>query len=378
MNNVFEVKEKCTGCGVCSVICPKKCLDMRRAEDGFYRPIINEEKCISCGLCKKVCYKFIDISHNENSISDSIGYLSYSKDDDIRNNSSSGGIGRELANYGLKNDFEVCGVEYDYNSNKAKHIIVSDKNGVQRISKSKYMPSYTEEGFRQLKKDKKTIVFAAPCQIYGLRKYIEFYKLDNFILVDFFCHGAPSLNLWDKYLDMIKSKFNLDKIDNIDFRDKSNGWHEFSMLIEEKGIKRYKKSKNKDIFYRFFLNNLDLDDSCVDCKLRFNKVYSDIRLGDFWGPKCKDDKKGTSIVLANTILGQNTLKNLDNIILDEITFEELRESQYVEKLTIPKESIKVKDELKKDISLDNIYYKIVLPLRFKSKIRRIASKINRK
>lgn len=370
MNNIFEKTEKCTGCGVCSIICTKKCLSIIRDNNGFYRPTINKEKCISCGLCKKVCYKFIDISHNENSIKDSKGYSSYSKNEYNRNNSSSGGVGRELARYGLINDFEICGVEYDYNNNNAKHIIINDIEGVEKISKSKYLPSYTEEGFRKLKKDKKTIVFATPCQIYGLKKYIEHHKLNNFILVDFFCHGAPSLNLWDKYLQMIKHKYNFEKIDNINFRDKTDGWHKFSMLMEEKGIQKYKKINNKDMFFRFFLGNLDLDTCCIDCKLRFNKVYSDIRLGDFWGSKYEDDNKGTSIILTNTILGENTLKSLNNIMIDEISFEEIKESQYIEKLRVPKESVKVKKELKKNTSLNRIYYKIVIPLRVKLKIKR--------
>lgn len=375
MNNVLDIKSGCTGCGICSITCPVACIDIKRSEQGFYRPLVDENKCVECGLCKKTCYKFFD-DNIDNSIDNSKVYLSYSKNEYNRFNSSSGGVGRELAYYAVNNNYNVCGVEYDYDKDIAKHIIVKESCEVDRISKSKYLPSYTEEAFKSLYKNEKYLVLAAPCQIYGLRKYMEINKLNNLILVDFFCHGAPSLNLWHKYLEMIKKKYNIGSVIRIDFRDKSNGWHNYSMVIE--GDKNtYKKSYKEDMFSNFFLMNLDLDESCANCKLRFNKIYSDIRLGDFWGPKCQSDDKGTSIVLSNTQEGEVILKSLDNIILEEVTFEDLRVSQYVEKINIPKESIKVKRELQGNKKLGRIYNRIIIPMRIKRKIKGIKRKINK-
>ena len=47
---------------------------------------------------------------------------------------------------------------------------------------------------------------------------------ENFVLLDFFCHGVPSKFVWDKYI-----KEQQDKLGNIDFvswRNKQNGWHD--------------------------------------------------------------------------------------------------------------------------------------------------------
>lgn len=48
----------------------------------------------------------------------------------------------------------------------------------------------------------KYALFATPCHIYSVSKYIDLHKLsDKDLFVDIFCHGCPSLNLWKKYLE---------------------------------------------------------------------------------------------------------------------------------------------------------------------------------
>ena len=48
-------KALCTGCGSCSMICPRHCIDMSEDEEGFLFPNVNSQKCISCGLCEQSC-----------------------------------------------------------------------------------------------------------------------------------------------------------------------------------------------------------------------------------------------------------------------------------------------------------------------------------
>ena len=48
---VFEVSERCEGCGVCAAVCPQGCI--ARAEDGTFR--IDQGACLRCGLCEEAC-----------------------------------------------------------------------------------------------------------------------------------------------------------------------------------------------------------------------------------------------------------------------------------------------------------------------------------
>ncbi|MDK0747990.1 Coenzyme F420 hydrogenase/dehydrogenase, beta subunit C-terminal domain [Clostridium perfringens] len=365
LKNVLSIdNSRCTGCGGCSLICPVSAIKIIRDKDGFFNPNIND-KCIGCGLCIKVCYKAFEEKDGFN-ILDSKKYLSYSLDEEVRYRASSGGIGEELYKFSLKNEYEICGVIYDYEKNIAKHIVTNKLEDIEKIIGSKYIPSYTEDAFKSLDVNKKYMIIGTPCQIYSLRKFTKYKKINNWILIDFFCHGPASLNLWDKYLDYIKPILNGEKINEINFRDKRNGWHNYGYSIKSKN-NEYFKSHNEDIYSECFLKKVDLRECCFECKLRFNKIYSDIRLGDFWGPKCIDDKKGTSIVLSSTILGEKVLKNIRNIYLEEISCEELKVSQYSEGVRIPFEREIFQRELKGDKTLDNIYKDIILPIKRKER-----------
>ncbi len=45
----------CSGCGVCTSVCPKGCIEIHETWDGFLRPKINPTQCLKCGLCMKIC-----------------------------------------------------------------------------------------------------------------------------------------------------------------------------------------------------------------------------------------------------------------------------------------------------------------------------------
>ena len=373
--------ELCTGCGVCETICPTKCIEVKLNDNGFYKALLNEEKCIDCQMCQKVCYKFIDVFEKSKvntkdsfNITDSRGYLSYSLNKEIRLKSSSGGIGTELVKYALNNGYNVCGAEYNYEENKVNHIIFDSEEGIEKIRGSKYIPSSTVGAFSKFDKNKKYLVIGSPCQIYGLRKASELKRIDNFIFVDFFCHGTPSLNLWNKYIDYIKREYKIDEIIKVDFKNKDLGWHKSSMSIMGKNGQVYSKNLDEDMFMQFFLQNADLSEPCSNCKLRFNKIYSDIRLGDFWGPKCAEDEIGTSILLVNTKKGEEILKSLKGIYLEDITFEELKISQYVGDLEIPKIKDKVQKEIKGSEKIEDIYKNNIVPMKRRKARRAILIK----
>ena len=96
---------------------------------------------------------------------------------------------------------------------------------------SKYIPSYTVDGFSDLMKGGRYAVFGTPCQIDSLRRWAKIgRKENNFVFVDLFCHGVPSYLHWQAYL-----KYHLkvgEKLENPIFRDKRNGWHTYTMSLQ--------------------------------------------------------------------------------------------------------------------------------------------------
>lgn len=56
LNNITAV-ENCTGCGLCSFVCPKSAIVMKEnlTKDHFIYPSIDTTKCIGCGICFEKC-----------------------------------------------------------------------------------------------------------------------------------------------------------------------------------------------------------------------------------------------------------------------------------------------------------------------------------
>lgn len=318
-NNISRKEDEinyCTSCQLCSAVCPVDAIEIKLDTEGFYKPFINKEKCIDCGRCISVCNKYdnsIVMSDEHKKV-----YAAKSKDKNILLNSTSGGIGTHLAEQLIKEEYKIIGVTYNYKSDIAENIIIEKAEDLYKIQGSKYIQSYSEKIYKEIfknLKDEKYAVFGLPCQIYGIDKYLrKINKRENFILVDLFCHGCPSLNLWTKYLNFIKQKYNLLEIEKVEFRSKKKGWHEFIISILDKKGQKFISKNEQDGFFRLFFSNKILNKSCYECKLRSTLNYTDIRLGDYWGAEYDLDTEGVSTVVLVTENGKEIFEKLKNEI----------------------------------------------------------------
>ena len=80
-------KNLCSGCSACLNICPKKAISMKK-ENGFLYPSIDYSVCIDCHNCEKICPQLSSSKKYE----EPFIIAAYAKDENIRKNSSSGGI----------------------------------------------------------------------------------------------------------------------------------------------------------------------------------------------------------------------------------------------------------------------------------------------
>jgi len=357
MNNISEIKN-CYGCGVCATVCPQKIIDIKLNKDGFYEPQLNNpDKCTHCGLCLSVC-SYIDEKASSSAAFNVKSYASWSKDTKVRFNSSSGGVSYELGKFLIQKGYKACVVRYDLKKNRAEHFMASTIEEFAQSIGSKYIQSYTLDGFNQFNRKDKFFVTGTPCQIDSIRRYIKKLKIeDNFILMDFFCHGVPSMLMWQKYTQMVLPKTG--KFTDVSWRNKITGWHDsWQMKIKGENKIEYQSWKTKgDLFYKMFLGNNCLGKACYDkCKYKMTSSAADIRIGDLWGSKYKENKDGVNAVLAMTSKGDAILHSIACLNLVSHPVEVVTEGQMKKNPKHPKSYFYVKRDLKNNSNIQKIAY----------------------
>lgn len=347
MNNIGEV-HNCYGCGVCATACGRKIIEIVQNTAGFYEPRITvESQCKHCGICTDVCaYLHDDLALKETDIHP---YAAWSKDLLVRRKCSSGGAGFEIGKYLLDQGYKVCGVRYDADKNRAEHYIATNVEELIQSAGSKYIQSYTLDGFKAINRKEKYLVTGTPCQIDSFRRYIKKFRCeDNFVLLDFFCHGVPSMLVWKKYTEWAEKQ--VGKITYVSWRNKRTGWHDswamgidgvehgekinwhdsYDMLI--RGKKSYIESRlsEGDMFFKLFLTDSCLGKQCYNkCKYKFNSSSADIRIGDLWGTTYEDNEEGVSAAISFTAKGYDILNSI-NCLLVKHTFDVVAEYQMKE------------------------------------------------
>ena len=369
--NISNIKD-CYGCGVCATACPKKIIKIEFNESGFYEPRIDDlTLCIDCSLCTKVC-SFIhdDISLKNKQIS---SYAAWSNDEIIRSECSSGGVAFELSKYLLTRDFKVCAVRYNTEKNRAEHYVASTLEELWPSMGSKYIQSYTLEAFQKINIHEKYLVTGTPCQIDSFRRYIQLKKMENnFVLMDFFCHGTPSIKLWKKYLVYVEKK--IGKISYVSWRNKLTGWHDSWAIAAKsdsdscisdiscdklKKINYYSRLSKHDVFYTIFLNDSCLGKACYNnCKYKYKNSAADIRIGDLWGKTYYNDEKGTSCAISFTNQGDKLLKEL-NCTLIQHPFHIVAEGQLKFNPKYKKNYNKIRTKMFDEVSTIEDVYKMV-------------------
>lgn len=98
------VESECCGCTACEQICPRNCIQMRKNEEGFLYPVVNNDKCIKCGLCEKVC-PFGNYQKREQG---DICYYGWHKDENERSLSTSGAAFIAISEMCKKKGLQRC------------------------------------------------------------------------------------------------------------------------------------------------------------------------------------------------------------------------------------------------------------------------------
>lgn len=324
MINIIR-KENCTGCSACFDICPPKAIAFETDMEGFWYPVVNQELCIDCGLCEKTCPELhIKELKHESTTEQPVVLASCHNDDEIRRESTSGGLFSALAETMYDDGGYVGGSVYTEDFH-AKHILSNKREDLLRIRGSKHFQSETAGMFVQIKallnQGQKVLVCGAPCQMAGLRLFLG-KDYENLIIVDFICLGINSPKIFQKHLQSLEKKYGA-KVVSVQGKNKDLGWRSLAYKIRFANEKIYLRKGKDDPFTRGFVSmHINCRPVCYECKYKGFPRISDITLGDFWGienvDKKMDDNFGTSVVLLNTQKG----KDFFNSIKDRVRFSE--------------------------------------------------------
>ena len=324
MESVLGTRD-CYGCGVCAALCTRNAISMRLNSSGFFEPIVDGELCVNCGACAEVCSYRSGTVEQDKSF-DICCFAGWSRDSVVRKACSSGGVSFEIARFLIKKEYEAIVCWYNPKKRQAEHYLAKTEEDLKLSIGSKYLPSDTYAGFSRLQRGKKYLVVGTPCQIDSIRRWVRKWNMDDsVILLDFFCHGVPSLLMWDKYLSEVEKK--IGGIDQIVWRDKSSGWHD--SWVMKAGERYASKYSDGDLFYRMFLKNRCLAEPCYEkCKYKELKSAADIRIGDLWGSKFSWNEDGVNGVVGLTREGLELLRLMDGVLyLEPMTAEVVCESQ---------------------------------------------------
>lgn len=344
---MIDIGKKCCGCRACVQKCPKHCIEMEENEEGFLYPSGKKDACVNCHLCESVCPVLNEVPPRKPLKC----YAAKNPDEQIRRDSSSGGVFTMLAEKIIEGDGVVFGAAFN-DKWEVEHCYTETKEGLGRFRGSKYVQSNTADSYvraERFLKSKRTVLYSGtPCQIAGLKRYLG-KDYENLITLDFVCHGVPSPGVFRWYLQeelntyaarkssknsvLFSSVHSIPKRDvlvpegitikSIHFRDKQRGWKKYSfvLLLAEASAEGKKNTVslsytlNENKYLDGFFNDLYLRPCCYDCKFKGLRSGADITIGDFWNlatfNRKWDDDKGVSCIMANTSKGELLFRSLN-------------------------------------------------------------------
>ena len=300
----------CTGCTACASGCPKDAIAMERDKEGFDYPVIDPDKCVRCGRCTAVC----PMLHEREQKSLPAAFAAWNRDDQIRKDSTSGGVFTALAEYVLEGGGVVYGAVMD-GKQHLRHIACFRKEDLWRLRGAKYVQSDLGDIFREIREALKVrpVLFSGtPCQVDGLYRFLGS-RPENLTTCDLVCHGVPSPGVWEDMARSIEQRKGKG-LQAVRFRNKVTGWKDshFTTVYDDGTVDTAPLFSTE--YGRAFGRALFLRPSCHRCAYTNLNRPGDFTLGDFWGLRPDElpeqQEKGVNLLLVNTAHGSHIFDQL--------------------------------------------------------------------
>lgn len=357
MNTVCSI-DKCNGCMACIDKCPKSCITI---EDNIYsyNAVKNMNICINCGQCEKICPNNV-LTEKMEPIIWKQGWAASG----IRSNSSSGGVASEIIRLFIEAGGYVASCLFE--DGQFIFDITNNEERAKCFAGSKYVKSNPEGIYKKIQERLKTdnvLFIGLPCQVAGIKNYVNVKNQEKLFTIDLICHGTPSPKVLEKFLE--DKKINIRNCYDIKFRTNTKfGLKDGSKVITPEGT---------DDYLLTFLDAIIYTDNCYLCQFAELHRISDITLGDSRGTEYTDEEKnGVSLILVQTDKGKELLSH-SNLTLREVDKEiAIRDNHQLRHPCVEKPERKI---FLKKIIQGKSYSRAVFPFYKKFIIKRNIKKV---
>lgn len=334
-------KSKCTACGACINICPKKCIRYVRDDDRVKYAQRETEKCIECNLCMKTCPSNRNIEKNVPLKC----YAAWSNDNIIRRNSASGGIAAEFYKYAIENGYWIVGVTVNENFEAIYSIT---KEGWRQFQNSKYIYSNMGDMYHvisdKLKRREKVLYIGLPCQVAALKMFLSAKSVEdrNLFTIDLICHGITPEDYLKEHIEQIEYKTGK-RAEEVFFRDPEFHTYKYMFTLKYRGKIFYKRKVDRNDAYQIaYHRGIAYRGNCYSCQFAESRRVGDITLSDFTGvgskKTCHYTSENVSCVMVNSNKGRNFYNDLlstGRLFSEERPMEEQVDSQITMQRPIP-------------------------------------------
>ena len=313
MNEICK-PEICTGCSACADVCPKKCVVLKEDALGAMHPCIDESICVDCDSCLRVCPSLIN--EDLHSRAEEV-YVAWSKEDETRKSSASGGLASELYRYAISNGYVTYGVTYSRELG-AHFIEVKNEEDIQCVKNSKYVYSNAHGVYQQVKKHladgEKVLFIGLPCQVSAVKRFVGKWSA-NLYLVDIICHGVAPTTYLQQHIEYIEKR-KQKKADAISFRDPLYFTYTYTFTLKNDNEVFYKNTpKSRDVYQLGYHRALIYRENCYQCRFARAERIGDITIGDYSGlgrmGGYEGEHRNVSGFLCNSAKGKELKKQLE-------------------------------------------------------------------
>lgn len=283
-------------------------------------------------------------------------YAAWSKDEENRFRSTSGGVFTELGKLIIDNGGCVIGACFN-DECVVEHSIAHNYEELEKLRQSKYTQSRIGDIYKvvkqKLEKDELVGFCGSPCQVAGLKSYLNM-EYENLLSMSFICRGVSSPKAYKCWLNEVE-KDEHSRATRVWFKYKEGGWKtspKRTRVDFEDGHYKVYNGENNLYMHGYLISSLYIRPSCGECAFLGVPRNEDITFGDFWGIDAKyDDDKGTSLILVNTVKGEKIFEQVKfRLFYHERSFDEIfaKNPRFKNSIKVPKKSHSFLRELDHD------------------------------